>query len=182
MLNKVKLWIIGILTCASSLYANDLILQIRNEYNLIQTNLPSYSLETMDLYKYSSDGEILHIARDEKGEIRRLSLDLYGETGKRKYEFYLKEDSLFFAYVEDYEYNVPYYVDSTLALELGSEPFNPEKTTVLEDRYYFHDDSLIKWIDSKSITRVRASEEFEQAEKRILEFCAELLLMANQKR
>ena len=56
---------------------------------------------------------------------------------------------------------MPYYIDSTKAVELGFEEWhNPDKTTINEDRYYFWNNQLIRWIDNEGNSISTNSNEF----------------------
>ena len=73
----------------------------------------------------------------------------FGETGKRKIEYYFDSGQLFFALDIDYDYNRPIYWDSLSAKESNdSEVFDAKKTIVKEDRYYFSNKKLIRWLDN----------------------------------
>lgn len=39
------------------------------------------------------------------------------------------------------------YLDNAQAKATGVEPFDPTKTTTTENRYYFKNNQLIRWLD-----------------------------------
>ena len=60
----------------------------------------------------------------------------------------IKNDSLYFVFTQDFIYNRPFYWDEKYAIESGdNEAYDPEKTITKENRYYFHNDRLFKWLD-----------------------------------
>jgi hypothetical protein len=71
-------------------------------------------------------------------------------------------------YRELHQYNLPFYLTPERAKEIGSDPFDPEKTTIAEERYYFHDSKMIRWIDVEKKEVSPDSIDFKKAETAVL--------------
>jgi len=95
-------------------------------YDKVEKELDDVTSEGGHLDEYYKDGEI-----------KKKIFSLYGEMGKSILEFYFKENKLFFVFAQDFKYDKPMYIQ-------GSEI--KEK---LENRYYFHEENLIRWMDSE---------------------------------
>lgn len=131
----------------------DLIEQIRNEYNLINNSLGSYSkIENNDInvYKdlnpdnYSFESEDIYrlaminlIRYYDNGELKKAVVKFNGDRQNLISEYYYKNDSLFFVFKTELDYKNPKW----------SEDFNETEKKVLENRFYFNGEKLIKWID-----------------------------------
>lgn len=148
--------------------------QIKENYSKIKSSLQQFTKETKDLMDMSTEGGSATFYRDKSGKIQLVTTELYFESGKLIEEYYFKNDSLFFVYSEDHTYNVPFYVDSTFVKENGGEMFDPKKTNVEQQRYYFSNNKLIQWLGPKSKAAQKDSIYFKK-ELEILEFCKMLL-------
>ncbi|MCY1636497.1 hypothetical protein [Marinifilum sp. D737] len=134
----------------------DLIEQIRNEYNLINKSLDSYTkVENNDInvYKdlnpdnYSYESEDIYrlaminlIRYYDNGEIKKAVVNFNGDRQDLISEYYYKNNSLFFVFKTQIDYKNPKW----------SDDFNGADKKVLENRFYFNGEKLIKWIDSGS--------------------------------
>ena len=92
----------------------------------------------------------------------------YGETGKAIEEYYVRNGRLIFMYRGLHRYNVPIYLTPERAKGIGSDPFDPEKTTVAEERYYFHDSKMIRWVDIDKKEVSPDTNDFKEAETAVL--------------
>ncbi len=108
------------------------------------------------------------IAYYNKGNLKLIIATGFGETEKRKIECYFDGDKLFFAFNKNYKYNRPIYYDEKEAKENNDTAFNPQKTNIQQDRYYFNNRKLICWINNKKIVNTK-SPEFIKSEKEVLE-------------
>jgi hypothetical protein len=70
--------------------------------------------------------------------LKLIEIIEFGETGKNITQYYFKNRKLFFAFNQRYYYNIPIY----------NKEFDPNKTTIIEDRYYFHKEKLFIWLDN----------------------------------
>jgi hypothetical protein len=85
----------------------------------------------------STDGGTATAHFDRRGGIRVIALELYGESADSFEHFYFSNDSLIFVKSETHKFNSPYYVDTAKGREIGEKPFDPSKTKVSVDFYYF---------------------------------------------
>jgi hypothetical protein len=81
---------------------------------------------------------------------------------------------LIFAFYESHQYNVPFYVTSKAAKEIGIEPFDAKKTKIMKNRYYFSNGAMIRWLDENKRNVSINSKEFKEAEKKIVDFSNEI--------
>lgn len=133
----------------------DLIEQIRNEYNLINKSLDSYSkienndinvykdlnpdnysFESTDIYQLA----IINLIRYyDNGVIKKAVVRFDGDRQDLISEYYFKNDSLFFVFKTRIDYKKPKW----------SDDFNKLDKDIFENRFYFDGNRLLKWIDSK---------------------------------
>ena len=164
-----------ILFSASSAVIGPAIAQIKAEYQAIRKALPTYSEESMDLADESTEGGEAKIYRDKQKDIRLIRTNQYGEMGKTIMEFYYQNGSLIFAYRESHQYNVPFYMIPEKAKEVGSESFDPKETKIVENRYYFINGKMIRWLDEAKKQIDTRTTEFKKAETEILNFSNQLI-------
>lgn len=121
--------------------------EIRKKYKDTRTNYSSYTKKTKDLTGESTEGgEAISFSKGK--EIKLIEVTWNGETGKRTIEYYYSGGQLYFAFEQIHTYNAPIYFDEQTAKENGMEPFDPKKTTVKSNRYYFYNKELIRWLDN----------------------------------
>ena len=120
---------------------------IHENYSVVRENLASYTTETVEVWDESSEGGEA-IGYFHQARVQMIEVVLFGETRKYSSEYYFKNDSLYFVFTQDFIYNRPFYWDEKYAIESGdNEAYDPEKTITKENRYYFHNDRLFKWLD-----------------------------------
>lgn len=164
-----------VLLFSSALQANDLtISHIRLEYKTIRDALPTLKKQAIELPDYSTDGGEATAYRDGHNNVRLIRVELYGESGKEFEEYYYQDNILFFAFYESHRYNVPYYVTEELAKDAGGIAFDARKTKIAQDRYYFDNGKMIRWVKEKEEIG-KSSKKFTDAESDILKFSNELL-------
>ena len=155
--------------------------QIQNKYKTIRKELPTLSKEEIDLSGYSAEGGTATAYHDGKGNTRLIRAELYGESGKFFEEFYYLNGLLFFAFYENHRYNVPYYVTPEITGETEGNYFDPNKTKVLENRYYFNKGKMVRWLnENKSEVNIN-TKEFKEAETDVTNFSNELLVKFKRK-
>ncbi len=149
----MKLILISILLF-TGFSGTDLIEQIRNEYNLINKSLDSYtkvesndinvykdlnpdnySFESVEIYRLAIINLITYY---DSGEIKKAVVKFDGDRQDLISEYYYKNDSVFFVFKTRIDYKNPKW----------SDDFNETEKDILENRFYFNDNKLIKWIDS----------------------------------
>jgi len=161
--------------CVSLASADPRIADIRKEYQTIRGALSTYTQEVVELDGYSAEGGTAKAFRDAKGNIRFIRVELYGESGKVFEEYYYRNGRLLFAFYEHHRYNVPFNVSKETAKELGIEPFDPKKTKITEDRYYFDKGTMIKWLDEEKKDVEIKSRDFQDKAKEVIDFSNEML-------
>jgi hypothetical protein len=126
--------------------ADPMIKGIRAKYTYIHKNLNSYDTTMTQIWNESTEGGQATAYYDDK-ELKMIQAIWFGETGKKMIEYYFDQGQLIFAFNQDFFYNRPIYWDQKLSKEHGdNEAFDPKKTTVKEDRYYFNNEELFLWL------------------------------------
>ncbi len=129
--------------------AQSVIKDIRAKYKVIRDNISVYDTTYVELLDGSSEGGEA-IAYFDKKKIKLIEATWYGESGKSSIQFYYHAGKLFFAFEQKHHYNRPVYWDEKMAKESGdNEVYDPKKSKIEEDRLYFSDGKLYKWIDSQ---------------------------------
>lgn len=78
----------------------------------------------------------------------KVTATFYGETGKLIEDYYFDDQGLIFVFVQEFSYNRPIYYDKEVAKKNeDDEWFDESKTEVEENRYYFKNEQLIRWLD-----------------------------------
>lgn len=152
---------------------SDSILKIREHFNYVNNNLSRLEQRTFEETDHSTEGGkgLLYF---DGTDLVKVSLELLGETGKLERELYFKNEYLLFIFDKSYRYNAPIYIDDSRAKEFGlSEGFNAEKTKVYEDRFYFENEKLIRWIDSSGQLRPPNDPEYYSKEKSLVDYSLE---------
>jgi hypothetical protein len=112
-----------------------IILKIRKEYTQIVADSAKYQLASKDVMGMSTEGGEL-IYYHEGKLLRKASLTIFGETGRSVTEYYFADGKIFFCYERITRYDKPFYLE------------NMHVKKVEENRYYFNDQQLIRWLDS----------------------------------
>ncbi|WP_020394877.1 hypothetical protein [Thiolinea disciformis] len=174
---RIFLTIVLLLLAGSGALAADesVISQIRQEYNTIRKKLPLLNKTKTDLSGYSAEGGNATAYKDSNKNIQLIKVELYGESGKLHKEFYYKNRSLIFTFSQNHRYNVPFYITPELAKDAGGIAFDPQKTKITEDRYYFDKGKMIRWIDENKKEVTITSKAFKESEQNTLKFSNELL-------
>lgn len=147
----------------------DAIQEIRSHFKYVNENLNRLKYIKEETFEESTDGGIIHKYLDD-GNIVKIRCEYYGETGKLFREYYIKKNKLLFVFDQDYRYNMPYYFDSLRAAESGfKEWFDPSKTKLKENRFYYYNDNMIRWINSEGEFLSIESEQWLDKEKYYLE-------------
>ncbi len=121
---------------------------IKLQSNHIKENLKSYEKKTVEFFGESAEGGEA-TAFFESGELKLIIAVWCGETGKKQTEYYFHDGELVFSSDQIFNYNRPIYWNKKTAKENGDiEVYDPEKTTVKENRYYFDNEKLFLWVDN----------------------------------
>jgi len=113
---------------------------IRKQYKIINAGQTKYRLLEKDLTGESTEGGYIAAFNDQQS-LRKLIVTYYGETGKVIKEYYFNHNDLFFAFVKEYHYVKP--IDQP-----GSKV-----ASVKEDRYYFFNNKMIRWLQSNVLQK-----------------------------
>lgn len=152
-----------VLLIKEPLFAQDPITEIRRLYKETQANKSSYTTKSADDFENSSEGGQI-VAYLSDNDVRLIEATYYGHMGKARYEFYFTENSTYFIFVQEHNYNAP----PTVA------EYDESKTTVDENRYYFWNDSMIRWIKPDGSLVASNSEEFKKEGQKQLEWAKEV--------
>jgi hypothetical protein len=104
---------------------------IKTQYAEINKSLKSYKkIEKTDTVESTEGNQVLIYYKG--GEIKKIAVTYYGETGKALQEYYFFDKRLIFCYCVDYHYNKPF--DVTGGGKIAS-------TT--EERFYLDNDKIL---------------------------------------
>jgi len=113
------------------------VLDIREKFKEIENNYSTkYKRVEKELNDYSTEGGVAELYYD-NDLLRKVITSFYGETGKVITEYFLWGGQVFFIYEREFIYNMPMYMES----------YDETKTEVIENRFYFEKENLIRWID-----------------------------------
>lgn len=161
---------IGILIFSNFVQADDSeINSIRKEYQLIQRALPTFKTETIELEDYALEGADAKTYRDKAGDIRLIKAELFHESGKEFKNFYYHNGKLIFALYVTHRYNQHTGITPEIAKQEGiEEAFDPKKTLITEDRYYFSNNRMVRWIDENKKEVKVDTNEFKDSEEEVM--------------
>lgn len=130
----------------------DPIQAIRQQYAAINRSAAKYKKVKKELLGFSAEGGEL-VAYLSGPSIVKISATFYGEMGRATDEFYYSNDKLIFVFRRQSYYRAP---------------LSGKVVRTTENRYYFKDDKLIRWIgeDGKQVSTT--APDFAQAEARLL--------------
>ncbi|HWN08337.1 MAG TPA: hypothetical protein VNO50_03540 [Pyrinomonadaceae bacterium] len=112
-------------------------------YKRVKKELSGFSLEGGDLTAYFDGPAIVKVVANH-----------YGEGGRAFEEYYYSKGNLIFVYRKDFTYN---------------RPLSGKVVKTIENRFYFHDDRLIRWIGETEKQVAVGSPEFLEQQKDYLE-------------
>ena len=145
----------------------NIVRDIRAKFKTINENISTYSKVEVDLMGHSTEGGY-YLKYLDKNEIKKVSVTYYGETAKLEIEYYLWEGKVFFIFHQHFRYNSPIYLNIDLPEE-GIEAYDENKTVVEENRYYFKDNKLIRWINNDKNKVSRTSDEFRDTQIELID-------------
>jgi len=121
---------------------------IRQQYAAINRNVARYKKVKKELLGFSAEGGEL-VAYLSGPSIVKISATFYGEMGRATDEYYYSNDKLILVFSRHSHYRAP---------------LSGKVVRITEDRYYFKDDKLIRWIgeDGKEVSS--SSSEFTAKE------------------
>lgn len=153
--------------------------KIRQTYNQIHKSLNSLKHSEFESGWQSTEGVEAVKYQDRQGEIKLIKVTAFGEMGKSISEYYYQNQEVIFALEITQNYNAPMYIDDKKAKELGIEPYDPKKTTSTENRYYFKQAKMIRWLQGSKL--IKASDaRFNKEASRIMSDSQKLFKLAQK--
>ncbi|MCK4576021.1 hypothetical protein KAU34_06415 [candidate division WOR-3 bacterium] len=144
----------------------EIIEDIRKEFTLINNNTTNYRRVEKTLLAYEDGGEDLE-AYFKGNKIRKIVYKGYGPVIKSVEEYYYWPTSaLFFVFRKTTNYDKP------------PMHFDDAIETTKENRYYFHNNKLIRWLDENKRQVAKTDPQFIQEQKTILDDSNKYLLEA----
>lgn len=153
---------------------------IDKEVKLIEANKVNLAQAEIELKAYSLEGGIARIYRNQLGNIRLIEVEQYGEVAMWKESIYFKDGQLIYIYSQDHTFNASQDITEDMAKQNATEAFDPDKTVVSRNWYYFNEALLIHWIDNDRNPVDPKSEEFIMAETDYREYVDQLLMDVTQ--
>lgn len=142
---------------------------IRAEYALVKNSITTFQRDsTAAPDSVLLDGDAFYY-QDRQKNIRLIELRRQRTDGCQHHEYYFKNNKLFFVYKEVQEYNAPFWMTADAFKEQGYELYDPQKTKIFENRFYFHENKLIRWLNPEKRQVAKTSQTFQNEEKKILE-------------
>lgn len=176
----MRYWLMVIVWClALPTWADDpRIEQIRHTYQEVQQSLKTLKVTAFEPTINSTEGVEALKYMDKQGQLKLIKFTAFGEMGQSIKQYYFKNKQLVFVLATDKDYQVPFYIDSQKAKELGVQPFDPKKVITTERRYYFYQRHLIRMLGVNKESIAASDPSFKQAEQDLLTELAALLKAA----
>jgi hypothetical protein len=133
------------------LVANYKSIQSPKEIDSLISNGFPYTKKEFDLNDYSSEGGSLESYSNKKGSLIKLKATYFGHSGKSQWNYYFKNDSLFF--VDKQEYRYKSHISNKQDVVIDS---------IIKSEYYLERGNLIKWIDETKSVVNEKSEKFKK--------------------
>lgn len=169
-----------LLAATQAAWADSAIEQIRQEYKEVRTTLPTLNKTELEPIWGSSEGGEMIVYRDSNNRIRLIQNELYGEMGRSSEEYYYKDNQVFFVLRVLQRYNRPMYlrdIPPQQLKELGIEDVE-FRITKQEDRFYFQDGKMLKWLDTDKKSIPPANKDYIKLQIEVRESSKELLKAA----
>ena len=139
----------------------DPISSIRKQYAAINKRASRYRKVKKELSGFSLEGGEL-LAYFDRGAIVKIVARHFGEGGNTVEEYYYRNGQLIFVFERISHYD---------------QPMSGKVIRTTENRYYFHDDDLVRWVDETG-KAVSPNEDYRLKEKGLLEHSNKFLLGA----
>jgi len=145
---------------------------IRARYKIINET-QGFKVKEYNLEGYSAEGTIITTYHS-GAKLMKAIAAYYGESGKEILEYYFWDDSIMFIFSQLHTYNSPIYVTYSDP-ESGLQPFDASKTKISENRYYFYQNKLIRWVDPEKVMINTFLPQFEEKEREMLDDVHQLI-------
>jgi hypothetical protein len=138
--------------------ATDPIAPIRQHYAQINSSAAKYKRVKKELSGFSAEGGEL-VAYFHGPSVMKMVATYFGESGKASEEYYFWDGKLIFVLRKDHRYN---------------KPLSGKIISTKEDRFYFSNDKLIRWIDENAKEVASDKPEYAEKQKEYLESSKQL--------
>jgi hypothetical protein len=139
--------------------STDPIQSIRQQYTAINKRLAKYKKVRKKLSGYSLEGGEL-VAYFAGQSVVKIVANHYGEGGKSVEEYYYSSGKLIFVFRKDQRYN---------------KPLSGKVTQTAENRFYFENDRLIRWINETGKRVAPETDEYVKEQADILQTSSKFL-------
>ena len=154
--------------------AHSQVADINRDVAIVQARLPQFRRDSVQLWGFSSEGGVAIAYRDSAGAVRLIRVQLFGESGKTAQDFYFQRGALILCSKRDHIYNMPFNFSDTVARQEGLPAFDPKKTRVVRESFYFRDRQLVRWRDQKGVLLAPAPA-YRDTAQQVLAFADTLL-------
>jgi hypothetical protein len=144
----------------------EFVIKIREQFKTTNANLKAYEMIEKDIYSESTEGGVMR-AYHVDGETVLMHCEFYGEGGNIMEEFYFWNSELYFVYTVQELYNKPIYMEGSSVSEK------------IENRYYFHNGKMIRWLDKNKEKVNIYSDDYSKAERYLLDESVRLIGVFN---
>jgi hypothetical protein len=131
----------------------DSIQSIRQHYTQINANVPRYRRVRKELSGFSAEGGEL-LAHFHGPSVMKMVANYLGESGKASEEYYFWDGKMIFVLRTEFRY------DKHLSGKVAGKT---------ENRFYFSNDKLIRWIDENGKQAASDSPDYQAKQKEFLE-------------
>ncbi len=151
------------------LSTEEIIKNIRTEYSKINKNINTYKkIEKENNWESTEWGNITYYY-DKYNLPKKIIAKYFWEMWDNTYEFYYKDWKVFFVFQFEKKYSTPIYY----------KWFDENDFIITENRYYFHNNKMIKWLDNSKKNINLNTNEAKNTEKEILKQNYKLLWVNN---
>lgn len=126
---------------------------IRERYAAVNKNLSKYRVVKKELAGFSTEGGEL-VAYFEGASVVKMAATHLGETGRWFEEFYCRDGELIFVFYRRETYDTP---------------MSGKVSKTAEERFYFADGRLIRWLDNRGRAVAPGRGEYREAQARYLD-------------
>jgi hypothetical protein len=126
------------------------ILEIRKVYEQAIAAKPNLNQLDTTYYDLSAEGAEVSYYSDNSGAVIIIEAKIFGESGNIEEKLYFFKNKLVFLYRIEERYLVPIsvrFMNPEELAEMGVSVSDLEKKETLENRFYFNNGTMIRWID-----------------------------------
>ena len=138
---------------ANNAQEKESISSIRERYASINKNLAKYRVVKKELWGFSTEGGEL-VAYFDGASVLKMAATHLGETGRSLEEFYYRGGELIFVFYRRETYDAP---------------MSGKVSKTAEERFYFADGRLIRWLDNRGRAVAPGRDAYREAQARYLD-------------